>query len=506
MQIHVKQGLIQEEDTELVVVNLFEGVSTPGGALKAVDQALNGLITQLIEEKDFRGRLGETHLIYSQGAMPAPRVLITGLGKAEIFDLDRARQAAAAAARRARKLGVSRYSTIVHGAGQGDLDYGRAAQAVVEGTFLGLYRFDGYDRDNKPEETGLGVSQVTVVEVDDSRLDSLRENASIGQVYGEATNWARDLANEPSNFLTPGELSRRVSERGQQAGLRVEVLGEAEMAEMGAGSFLGIAQGSDQEGQFIVLEHLPKGRNAGDLTTVVLVGKAITFDTGGISLKPKTNMWKMKNDMGGGGATAAALVATALLNLPIHAVGIIPATENMPSGRAIKPGDVLTAMNGKTVEIISTDAEGRQVLADALCYAQRFDPAAVVDIATLTGSIGIALGRKIAGLFCDNDELRGRLSDAGQLAGEPLWPMPIYKPYRKLIDSDVADMKNSGGAYGGAINAALFLKEFAEGYPWAHLDVAGASWQDEQGPYSVRGGTGYGTRLLIELLRGYGQE
>jgi leucyl aminopeptidase len=345
---------------------------------------------------------------------------------------------------------------------------------------------------------------MTIVEADGAKVDAIAQGARFGQVLAELTNFARDLANEPANLLTPRDLAARIQGRAESAGLSFQALGEAEMEALGAGSFLGIARGSDEEAQFIVLEHQPRDQARDDLPTIVLVGKAITFDTGGISLKPHQNLYKMKNDMGGGAAVAGALLAAAILNLPVHAVGIIPATENMPSGRAIKPGDILRAMNGKTIEIISTDAEGRQVLADGLCYAARYDPTAVVDVATLTGTIGRALGREVAGLFCDDPDLRERLLSAGESAGEPLWPMPIYKPYRRLLNSDVADMKNSGGLLGGAINAALFLREFAEGYPWAHLDIAATAWQDEGGPYSRKGGTGFSTRLLIELLRGYG--
>jgi len=503
MDVHVKQGFIEDEATDAIVVNLFEGVKTPGGALKAVDEALDGLIGQLIAEGDFSGKLGETHLLYTQGALPARRILIAGLGPREGFTPERARQAAAAAARRVRKLNLDQFSTIVHGAGAGGLDAGRAAQAVIEGSLLGLYRFVAHKRDRKPDEKSISLTAITMVEADPASLDAVTQGARTGLVLAEMTNFARDLMNEPANVLTPRVLADRIQTQATETGLSCQVLGEADMEALGAGSFLGIAQGSDEEGQFIVLEHEPAGHKLENLPTVVLVGKAITFDSGGISLKPTKNLWKMKDDMGGGAAVAGALLAAARLNLPVHAVGLIPATENMPGARAIKPGDIVKAMNGKTVEIISTDAEGRQVLADALCYANRYNPDAVVDVATLTGTIGRALGKEIAGLFCDDAGLRDRLMAAGDLAGELLWPMPVHKPYRRLIDSEVADMKNSGGPFGGAINAALFLNEFAEGYPWAHLDIAGVAWRDESSPYAHKGGAGFSTRLLVELLRGY---
>lgn len=502
MQINVKQGQLQEEQTELLVVNLFEGANEPGGALKAVDNALGGLVSQLIAAGDLKGDLGATHLLYSNGTLPARRVLITGLGKEADFSVSVARKAAAAAAKRARELGISAYTTVVHGAGRGGLSVADAAEALVEGSLLGAYKFASYKRDKNDNDVAA-IDELTILEADAAKLDDVRAGAAVGQAVGENANWTRDLVNEPANYLTPRELARRVRERAESVGLTVQVLGEAELAELGAGSFLGIARGSDEEGQFIVLEHSPKDVDPATLPTVVFVGKAVTFDTGGISLKPGENMWKMKDDMGGGAATAGALLTAARLNLPVHVVGLIPATENMPGGDAIKPSDVVTAMNGKTVEIISTDAEGRQVMADALCYAQRYNPDAVLDIATLTGAIGIALGPDLAGLFCDDDALRGRLLAASDFTGEPMWPMPVWKPYRRLIDTDVADMKNTGGRLGGAVTAAMFLREFAGEQPWAHLDIASVTWQEENSAFAVRGATGFAMRTLFELLRGY---
>lgn len=503
MQFNVKQGFVQDAATGLLVVNCFEDVTEPSGALRAVDQALNGLISQVLAAGDYQGKLGETLLLYSGGALPAQRVLITGLGKPADFGVAQARKASAAAARQARDLGVTRLATVVHGAGQGGLDAVVAGQALVEGTLLGGYRYRGYKRDSgdndKPE-----IAEVTVLEADPGKLAAVQQGVVIGQAVGEAANWARDLVNEPPNYLTPRELARRVVERAAAVGLKTQVLGEAEMAELGMGSLLGIARGSDEEAQFIVLEHVPQGVDVQGLATVALVGKAITFDTGGISIKPAENMWKMKDDMGGGAATAAALVAAASLNLPVHAVGLIAATENMPGGDAIKPSDVVTALNGKTVEIISTDAEGRQVLADALCYAARYQPDAMVDIATLTGAIGIALGPELGGLFCDDATLRDRLLHAGEWTGESLWSMPLWKPYRRLLDTDAADMKHTGGRLGGSITAALFLREFAGEQPWAHLDIASVAWQEENSAFAVRGASGFGARLLFELLRAYG--
>ncbi|MER2600311.1 MAG: leucyl aminopeptidase [Caldilineales bacterium] len=503
MQITVTHQSITEAAGDMLVLGLFEDAATPAGALAAADAALNGIISQALTAGDVSGKLGETWWLPTGGLLPAPRLLLTGLGRQAELTSVRVFKAAAAAAKAARGLGIRRLISVAHGAGQGGLTPQQAAQAVAEGTLHGAYRFHTYKRDlNARDRTPLEA--LTIVETDQARLAALRTGAQIGAVTGAATNWARDLVNEPANYLTPRELARRVQAEAEAAGVAVQVLDEAAMAKLGAGSFLGIARGSDEEAQFIVLDYAPAG--ADELPTVALVGKGITFDTGGISIKPTENMWKMKDDMGGAAAVAAAVLAAARLQLPVHAVGLIPATENMPGGDAIKPSDVVTAINGKTMEVISTDAEGRQVLADALCYAARYNPDAVVDIATLTGSIGIALGLDMAGLFCDDADLQARLMAASERSGDLLWPMPLYKPYRRLINSEVADMKNSGGRYGGAIIGALFLQEFAGDQPWAHLDIAGPVLTDENTPFAVRGATGFGARLLLELLHGYAGE
>lgn len=495
MEIVVRQGNIVEQRADLLVVNLFEGVTEPGGATGAVDRALNGAIREVIAAGDFKGARDSSILLYTRGSLPAPRVLVVGLGPAEKFDLNQARRAAAVAARRARDLGVKELATIVHGAGIGGMAPDEAAQAVVEGSILALYRF----RKHAPEpEAEKGPQRIALVEFDAQRLPAIEDGAARGRVIAEATNFVRDLVNEPANYMTPTILAERASAIARELGLRCTVLDENQMRELGMGLLLGVAAGTDQPPRFIILEH---NADRTDLPTIVLVGKGITFDSGGISLKPSDEMWRMKDDMGGAAAVIGALQVAARLNLPLRVIGLAPCTENLPSGHAIKPGDVLTGMTGKTVEIISTDAEGRLILADALAYADRYQPQAVVDLATLTGAIGVALGKQAAGLFANNDELAERLLRAAEQSGERLWRMPLYDEYKELIKSEVAEIKNAAKRNDGVGTSAKFLEHFTSGYPWAHLDIAAMVLEDEDSPLGPKGATGYGVRLLAQFLR-----
>jgi leucyl aminopeptidase len=501
MEISVVTGSIETQKDEAIVVNLFEGVETPGGATGAVDRALEGAISDLIAAGDFRGKKGEIAVLYPRGALSAQRVIVVGLGAPDSFDLDGVRWAAAAAARRARDLGVASFSSVVHGAGAGGLGMEGAAQAVVEGTILGLYRFS--ELKNK-EPDRQDPARLTLVEFDLDRVPKVKAGAQAGQIIADAACLARDLTNRPGNYATPTDLAELALDLAGAYGLRCQVLDEEDMYNLGMGSLLGVAQGSEEPATLSVLEHNP---DQDDLPTVVLVGKGITFDSGGISLKPVENMDRMRGDMAGAAAVLATLQAVAQLDLPLHVVGLVPATENLPSGTAYKPGDVLTAMNGKTIEIISTDAEGRLILADALCYAAQFEPEAVIDLATLTGACVVALGRGVAaGLFDTSTSLRERLLAASDTTGERLWPMPLYDDYLDAIESLTADIKNSGGRYGGVGSSAILLKQFAEDYPWAHLDIAGMSFEErgdspKRPPILTKGGTGFGVRLLVQMLR-----
>ena len=497
MEVVVQQGNVVDITADALVVNLFSGVTRPGGATGALDKALGGAIQELVQQGDFDGKLGKTVVLYPRGAIPARRVIVVGLGEQDKFDLEAVRKAAAAAAKRAREVGAKDIATIVHGAGVGGLRPAEAAQAVVEGTLLALYRFPKYQpAQDTAQEAGL--RRLTLVEFSEEKVPLLQEGARAGQLIAESVNFARNLVMEPPNIATPAELARRAQAMAEEVGLRCEVLTDPELESLGMGILLGVAQGSVHRPHFVVLEHNGGGD---DVPTVVLVGKGITFDTGGINLKRGEDMWKMKHDMAGAAAVLGALRAAALLNVPLRVVGLAPFVENMPGGKAYRPSDVLRGLTGKTVEIINTDAEGRLILADALGYAARFRPDAVVDIATLTGAQMIALGPHAAALFSNDDGLAARLEEAGRRTGERVWRLPLWDEYKEALKSDVAEVQNTGGRYSGLPTTAKFLEHFTEGYAWAHLDVASMVWTDSPRDYHPKGPTGYGVRLFVELLR-----
>lgn len=500
MKLQVIQGNIQENHADTVIVNLFEGVTNPGGATKAVDQALNGAIGEMITSGDLHGKAGEVGVLYPRGAIPARRVLVVGLGKPEALDLEGIRRAAAVAIRRARELGAKEVATIVHGAGTGGIKLSDAAQAVVEGTLLGLYRYNAPKQ--QPPEPPDSIETVTLVEYDGAKIAEIEAAAQTAETIVAGVSLARNLVNMPPNAATPTRLAAIAEGIAAAHGMKITVGDRKWAAERNMGGFLAVAKGAGEEPRFIVLEH-----NAGrsDLPTIVLVGKGITFDSGGISIKPSEKMEAMKSDMAGAAAVLSTMQVVGTLNLPLHVVGITPCTENMPDANGYHPADVITISNGKTIEIISTDAEGRMILSDALVYAQQYQPKAVIDLATLTGACVIALGEMIAaGLFCTDDWLRDRLVASGQAAHERVWPMPLWDDYKTAIKSTVADMKNSGGRFGGVGTSAIFLKEFTD-YPWAHVDMAGMALLEKryETPYMPIGGSGFGVRLLVDFLRNW---
>jgi leucyl aminopeptidase len=499
MDIQLKQANITDFAADLVVVNLFQGVTAPGGATGAVDRALSGAISDVIATGDFQGKPGETLVLYTRGAMSAPRVLVVGLGEAGKFDLQGVRTASATAARKARELGARTFATIVHGAGIGGLDAKAAAAAVTEGALLGLYRYDGL-RSAAPKDWKPNPETMTLVEFSSAHLPAFTAGIARGKAIAGGVALARDMVNTPANYMTPTAMAQAAETLARETGLRYQVLGRAECKALGMGIFMAVAEESEQDPKFIILEH-NTGRQ--DLPTVVLVGKGVTFDSGGISLKPGEDMWKMKDDMAGAAAVIAAVGVAARLDIPLHVVGLAPCAENLPGGRAQKPGDVFTGMTGKTMEVISTDAEGRMLLADALAYAARFDPAAVIDIATLTGVQSLALGPLAAGYFANDEALAGRLQAAADASGERLWRFPLYDEYLEPIRSQVADVKNTGGRYGGLGTSAKFLEHFTEGYRWAHVDMASMALSDDDKPIKPKGATGYGVRLFTALLEAW---
>ncbi|NLE77509.1 MAG: leucyl aminopeptidase [Chloroflexi bacterium] len=497
MQIIVATGPIEKQESPLLVVNLFEGQEKPGGATGAVDAALHGQISALMASGDFKGKKGEIVILYPAGAIPAHRVLLVGLGKAEKCHAETLRQVAAAVAQKAAALGVAEYHSVVHGAGRGGMDPADAAQAVAEGTILGLYRYDEYKTKDKEDRE---VEQLTLVELDEVRSTQVALGAQLGQTVARATCLARDLINKPAAVVTPMMLAATAQKMAEERGLSFSALDEGKMRELGMGALLAVNHGSAEPPRLIILEH---NADRSDLPTIVLVGKGLTFDSGGLNIKPGDSMTTMRGDMAGGAAVFGTMQAVAELRLPLHVVGLVPATENMPGSRAYKPGDILTTISGKTIEVLNTDAEGRLILADALAYAKRWNPTAVVDLATLTGACAVALGRYAAGLMTEDDDLAAKLSQAGDISGDRVWRLPMWEEYQSLVESDVADVRNTGKVReGGAIAGAMLLREFAEGYRWAHLDIAGTSFaQDGAIPYRPKGGTGFGVRLLVQFLQ-----
>lgn len=489
MNLEVKQGRIQESDTDTVIVTLFEG-SAPSGATEAVNQALKGAIGALIAQGDFRGKANETAVLYPQGAIPAKRVIVVGLGKEEDFTLDAARQAAGTAVTKARDLNGQHVAIVNHGVGEA------GAQATGEGVLLALYRYDAAKRYPEPLKN---LASVTFVEADAAQVTAVQTGVATAQAIAAGVTVARDLVNMPPNVATPTKMADVATEIAKAHHLTLHVGGREWAEKHHMGGFLSVAQGAGEPPQFIILEH---NSQRTDLDTIVLVGKGVTFDTGGISLKPSADMDDMKADMGGAAAVLGAMKTIALLNLPLRIIGITPCTENMPDAFAYRPADVITMSNGKTVEIISTDAEGRMILADALVYAERYNPKAVIDLATLTGACVIALGPVASGLFTVNDNLRDQLVAAGQTTQERVWPLPLWDDYKQAIKSEVADMKNSGGRFGGVGTSAIFLKEFTN-YPWVHLDIAAMPGTKKPLPYIPVGATGFGVRLLVEFLRNW---
>jgi len=501
VDLNVELGSIEQTASELIVVNLFEGVTEPGGATGAVDRALSGRIRELISWGDFKGKLNDSLLFYPGGDFPAKRVLVVGLGKQSEFDVDRARQAAATAARRARAIGVAELATIVHGAGAAGLEVEAAAQALAEGTLLSLYRFTKHQTAAESEQPPVDLETIRVIVFSQELLDPVERGVRAGETIAGAVTLTRDWVNEPANFATPTLLAEEAQRVATLSGLSFQALGPVQMRQLGMGALLGVAQGSGEEPRFVVLEHNPDDSVE---APVVLVGKGITFDSGGISLKQRDNMEKMKGDMAGAATVLGAIQAIAELGVPRRVVALMPATENLPSGTAYKPGDVVTAITGQTVEVINTDAEGRLVLADALGYAQRYKPQAIIDLATLTGACVVALGTVGAGLFSNDDALAARLEGASQATAEKVWRLPLWKEYGEQIKSEVADMKNTGGRPAGAITAATLLSRFVGESPWAHLDIAGVSGAEKDSPYQPKGATGFGVRLLVHLLRDWG--
>jgi len=494
VEIKAAVGDIAKTKVDAIIVPFFEGIERPEGDIATIDKALDGAISQLISQGEIKGKLNEITIIHSLSKLSAARVVVAGLGKQQELSQDKIRGAIAGVCRLLRQKGVNSIASIAHGAGIAGITPENAAQAITEGALLGVYSFRRHI--TRKAEHGE-IKQLSIINNDELKLPALEQGCHKGKVMAEATNLARDMVNEPANYMTPNHIAETARRLAETYELELNVLEREQMQELGMGALLGVAQGSRQPPKFIVFHY--RGGDSSEID-VALVGKGITFDSGGISLKPSAKMEEMKGDMAGGAAVIAAISSIAQLKPKINVMAIIPATENLPSENALKPGDVLTAMNGKTIEIISTDAEGRLALADALGYAKKFGAKSLVDVATLTGACVIALGKVCTGAFGNNQELIDRILAAGAEAGELIWQMPMYEQYKEQNKSDVADIKNVGGRYGGAITGAQFIAEFAEDTPWVHLDIAGTFMADKEQNYLAKGATGVSVRTLVNLV------
>ena len=495
LEIDVQSAGITKIDTPALVVNLFRGVKKPAGATGAVDKALGGLITQLIEDGEIKGSAGETTLIHTLGKIKPSRVLVAGLGPQDKFDAQVVRRVSAEVVRFLRRKGISSAATIAHGAGIDGLDPQLSGQAIAEGAHLGLYKFGVYL--TKSGESTNEFEKLTVMELDKDRAKSIEVGVKLGCTIARASITARNMVNEPANHMTPSRMAEAAQKVATNQGLKIEIMDNAQMKKMGMGAFMGVAQGTDEPAKLIVLQY--DGDPSNPENNLGLIGKGITFDTGGISLKPPGGMEAMKGDMAGGASVIAAMEIIGQTKPKINVLAVIAATENMPGASAQRPGDVVRAMNGKTIEVINTDAEGRLVLADALCYARKQGITRLVDVATLTGAMVTTLGKACTGMMGNDDTLVQQTIDAGKKTGEKFWELPMFDEYKDLIKSDVADMKNSGGRQAGSISAALLLAEFVDGAAWVHLDIAGTSTSDKVSGYLVKGASGMPVRTLAQL-------
>ena len=493
MKLSLSQSGLTETRADALILGRHADEARLSPGLAAVDEALGGLLTRVMAAEKFEGKAGQLTHVHADGRrLRTPRVLVAGLGPKKASNAEIVRRAAAAAARRARDLGAR--SAAAYLAADG-LSARARAQATVEGAILGTYRFDRYLKEKSPKQ----LEALTVVEPEGRQRAAAGEGMRAGEIWAAATCLTRDLVNEPANVVTPAYLARRAQEIAKAGRLGLKVLERTDCAKLGMGAYIGVAQGSEEPPKFIHLTYTPRGRAR---RRVAIIGKGITFDSGGLDLKPADGMYRMKDDMAGAATVLGLFSALPKLRLPVEVHGLIAATENMPSGTAQRPGDVVRAMNGLTIEIGNTDAEGRLTLADALAYAvKEIKPTEMIDLATLTGAIVIALGQAVSGVFASDDPLAGRVLGAAEAAGEKMWRMPLHDEYKDGLKSDIADLNNiSSQRGGGAIVAGLFMRDFTGGRPWAHLDIAGTAFTERELPLGPKGATGVGVRTLLAYL------
>jgi leucyl aminopeptidase len=497
MDIQISGKSISEVESDVLIVPVFEGDGPTAGALAELNGATDGLLATLFASAEVKARRDHSILLHTNAAQGAKRLLFYGAGKAEAISSLALQRLAAAAIRKLLAYNFSSAALLL----TAPLENPARVQALAEGLMLGQVKGNLYHTDSEDTQE-IGQLELICEAADPS---AFTQAIATAKVMAEAANFARRLTFEPGNELTPTRLAEQAAEMATREGLACTVMDESEMKQLGMGALLGVSRGSEEPAKLIILRYEPEGADPSQLTA--LVGKGITFDSGGISIKPANGMEEMKNDMGGGAAVLGAMQIIARLKPRARVLGVVAASENMPSGRAYKPGDVLRSLSGKTIEVVNTDAEGRLVLADAITYSINQGATHIIDAATLTGACVIALGDVRAAVMGTNQQLIDDLLRAGEDCGERLWQMPIDREYGDMIRSDIADVKNSGGRYAGAITAGMFLKLFAGSVAWAHLDIAGPVWYEEEKPFMAKGATGFGARLLASyVLKAGGKE
>ncbi|MFQ6103467.1 MAG: leucyl aminopeptidase [Candidatus Glassbacteria bacterium] len=494
----MKYSVVSEKGYEVGGDLLVCGVTEEGitRSLRTLNNRVEGLLERLFDTGEMRGNLLETSLLHVSAGLGCGRLLLVGLGEVSEIDMDVMRKAGGIASRTGREICASKVIVDLETFCTGRLKPLEVSAAVAEGAGLSLYRF--LKHKSEDEDGKKDPSELVIASGGRGKHDEMRKELEKVHIIVESTNLARDLSNEPANAMTPTRFTNlaRALSRGQ--GLTCRVLGREDMRKLGMGGILAVAAGSGEPPKLLVIEHKGRGKKA---RTVIVVGKGVTFDSGGISIKPSDKMEEMKFDKAGACSVLGIMNAAAQLKLPMNLIGLMPLSENLPGGRAFKPGDVVKMQSGKTVEVISTDAEGRMMVADALSYSLRYKPDAVIDIATLTGACVIALGLHTTAIVGNDRRLIERVRAAGERTGERVWELPGWKVYREQLKSEVADLKNVGGREAGTITAALFLGEFVDDRPWVHLDIAGTAMVKKDHPYMPRGATGVGVRLIIDLLR-----
>src|SRR4051812_26955461 len=495
MQIEGSAGHYRDLDVQALAIAIFKDEKADEGFLKELDELAGGVVSSALQSEELSGKEGETaffHLL-SHKPLQATRLLLVGVGNRENYLTPQVSQMAGTASRSLRSKGIKSLAVVPRAEADAEL----VASAAVEGAIMGVFEPDKYRTVDKEKRQ----IEKLIVSLAGAEEGAISRGTERGRIVGESVNFTRDMANEPGAYLTPTDMADRAREMASEFGLSIDVLDEARMEQEGMGSLLSVSHGSDQPAKLIVLKYTPgDGVAAPEGELMAFVGKGITFDSGGISLKPGENMELMKYDMTGGATVIGAMRAVAQLKPSIPVLGVAPCSENLPSGKATKPGDVVRAMTGKTIEVINTDAEGRLILSDAICYAKKLGAKRIIDMATLTGAVSIALGDVNTAVLGTDQSLIDEIIAAGREVGEKFWQLPLDKEYTKQIKSDIADIKNVGGRKAGTITAAAFLKEFADGVSWAHLDIAGTAWGDDARPYRSKGPTGIAVRTLINIV------